>query len=65
MRKVLLFAVLLTLSSIIFGQNKIILYNANLIDGIASVEGDPPMLEPHVNIPWVWSEYSVGRVFSR
>ena len=38
MRKVLLFAVLLTLSSIIFGQNKIILYNANLIDGIASVE---------------------------
>ena len=38
MRKLLLFAVLLTLSSIIFGQNKIILYNANLIDGIASVE---------------------------
>ena len=38
MKKVLLFVVLLTLSSIIVGQNKIIIYNANLIDGISNVE---------------------------
>ncbi|GIS56862.1 MAG: hypothetical protein CM1200mP1_08000 [Candidatus Neomarinimicrobiota bacterium] len=38
MKKVLLIVLQLTFSSIISGQNKLILFNANLIDGIANVE---------------------------
>ena len=38
MKKIFLFAVQLIFSSSISGQNKLILFNANLIDGIANVE---------------------------
>jgi imidazolonepropionase-like amidohydrolase len=38
MKKIFLFAVQLIFASIISGQNKLILFNANLIDGIANVE---------------------------
>mgnify|MGYP001376453472 CR=1 FL=1 len=38
MKKIFLFAVQLIFTSSISGQNKLILFNANLIDGIANVE---------------------------
>ena len=37
MKKILLIVLQLTFSSIISGQNKLILFNANLIDCIANV----------------------------